>query len=161
VFQFEVDRRLAALTVYTMIGAPQTPQEMQESLEELESDYEAGNTVAHVFDLRRASSVPKPVIQHLGGWLAANRVRIGRVVEASAVVVRSAPVKLVLTGIFSLQPPPARAHRSFTKFRDAALWAAERLQAADVAVDSGTLAALIRAHDGDGGRNGPGVLSVI
>jgi hypothetical protein len=105
---------------------------------------------AVVWDMRDANTPSRETRQYMQAWLAVQEPLIAEYTVASAVVARSQAMRLMMSALFVLQPPPAKNYRVFAQIGAALRWSARSLDQAGIAYDKARLEALLQRESGSG-----------
>lgn len=150
-FRVDVEDRCGALVVYRVFGTPGSPYALQAGLpNRLERHYDRRDPHGEVWDLRYAGVPAREVRQHLTAWTVVRRQQIAEYTLASATVLRSQPLKFMLSAMFLVQSPPAKAYQTFEQMGAALRWTARRLEQAGLSYDREVFAEMLAREQGNG-----------
>ncbi len=150
-YQVELDDSCGALHVIRVRGRSSGIADLQaQLLDPHERKLRQRSLHAVVWDMREANTPSRETRQYMQAWLAVYEPLIAEHTVASAVVARSQAMRLMMSALFVLQPPPAKNYRVFAQIGAALRWAARGLDQAGVAYDKGRFDALLQRESGGG-----------
>lgn len=150
-YSVELDDTCGPLHIFRVRGSSPSLAELQRNLlEPHERKLRQRQPHVAVWDMREAGTPTGETRQYIQAWLAVQEPLIREFTLASAVVARSQAMRLAVTALFVLQPPPARSYRAFAQMGAALRWAARSLEAADIAYDQARFDELLAREGGSG-----------
>lgn len=150
-YRVELDDSCGALQVVRVFGGSKNIADLQaQLLDPHERKLRQRSPHAVVWDMREANTPSRETKQYMQAWLAVHEPLIAEYTVASAVVARSQAMRVMMSALFVLQPPPAKNYRVFAQIGAALRWAARGLDAAGVAYNKARFDALLQ-RDGGGG----------